>query len=137
MRSVNTIMRERQAAVRREMDRRGIALKAVQFDSGICASTLISYFPGGEREPANIPMSALFQLIEGNALPLDLIGLLLPDGVALVALPEGIDHDAASEAMRDYLAQKDAAHHPASPGGREIAPEEDRSLTMKLAAVRA
>jgi hypothetical protein len=129
-----TIMRERQLAVRRQMDRRGIALKVVQADSGICTSTLLSYFPAG-GQPAVIPMSAVFQLIDGKALPLDLLSMLLPSGAALIAVPEAADHDAIDEAMRAYLADKARAHHPDSPQGREIAPCEDAGLRAKLAAV--
>jgi hypothetical protein len=48
------IVRQRQLAIRREMDRRGIALKQVEFDSGIPYATLLSYFPlEGSREPAH------------------------------------------------------------------------------------
>jgi hypothetical protein len=137
MRDATTIMRERQSAVRREMDRRGIAPKQVEFDSGIPYSTLLSYFPapGGEREPANIPMAAVFALVEGKALPLDMLALLLPTGFLIVAVPDVVDHDVAAEAMRSYLHTKDRAHHPESPAGREIANGEDADLRARLAVV--
>lgn len=133
------IVRERQLAVRREMDRRGIPLKQVQFDSGLSHSTLLSYFPapGGQRDPAVIPATAIYQLAQGRALPLDLMSLLLPAGVVLVRLPDDADHDAACEAMQDYLSDKARAHHPDSPAGREIARCEEAALSAKLASVRA
>lgn len=138
MRDVVKIVRDRQLAVRREIERRGIALKVIEFDSGIKHSTLLSYFPNAkDAVPVAIPWAALFQLIEGKALPLDLIGLLMPAGVALVAVPEGVDHDAACEGMQAYIAEKERAHRPDSPAGREIAPCEDEALRVHLAAVRA
>ena len=63
------ILRDRQRTIRREMDRRGIHLKQVSFDSRIGMSTLLNYFPGGEREPAVIPTSAQHALIESKAHP--------------------------------------------------------------------
>ncbi|MGJ3625985.1 hypothetical protein AB5I41_01615 [Sphingomonas sp. MMS24-JH45] len=51
------IVRDRQLVVRREMDRRGISLKAVALDSGIPYATIVSYFPGErDRQPATIPV---------------------------------------------------------------------------------
>lgn len=130
------IVRDRQCAVRREMDRRGIALKQVEFDSGIPSSTLLSYFPAeGSRDPAVMPASALYALAGAHALPLDLLSLLLPANVMLVRVPDDVDHDAACEAMHHYLAEKAVAHRPDSPDGPAIAPCEDVSLRQKLAAV--
>lgn len=125
-----TIIRERQYVIRREMDRRSIALKAVALDSGIPYPTLLSYFPEqGTREPAQIPGGAIYALCEGKALPADLLSLLLPDGWQIVRAPEAIDHDALCDLAGQYIAQKHAAHHPESELGREIGPNEDRGLT--------
>jgi hypothetical protein len=132
------IVRERQIAIRREMQRRGIPLKQVEFDSGLPHASVASYFPAdGERDPANMPISALFSLIAGKALPLDLLSLLLPEGVLLIATPDDADHDAVCEAMHQYLADKAHAHRPDSPAGPAIAPCEDVALRSRLAAVRA
>lgn len=132
------IVRQRQLAIRREMDRRGIAMKQVEFDSGIPYATLLSYFPAeGSRDPAVMPSSALYCLCEKGALPNDLLSLMLPNGQVIVRVPEGIDHDQIADAMRDYLAEKDHAHHPESPAGRDIADCEDNVLRGKFAKVRA
>ncbi|MBO9580310.1 MAG: hypothetical protein J7498_05415 [Sphingobium sp.] len=135
MRDVDDIMRERQLAVRREIDRRGIAIKAIAFDAGISRETLLSYFPGGEnRKPAVIPTSVVFAIIEGNALPLELVSMLLPDGAMVVRVPEEIDHDVLCEAMQAYLEEKARAHRLDSPMGPAIAPCEHDKLT-RLAVV--
>ncbi|QDC37074.1 hypothetical protein [Sphingobium fuliginis] len=137
MRDVDDIVRDRQRAMRREIDRRGIALKAVAYDSSIPMTTLLTYFPGGERDPAVLPATALFKLLAGNALPHDILSLLLPDGEQIVRLPEDIDHDEVEAVARDFLATKGAAHHPDSEAGREIGPKEADTLNEKVAHLRA
>jgi hypothetical protein len=138
MRDGVTIVRERQLAIRREMDRRGIALKQVEFDSGIPYATLLSYFPAeGSREPAVMPASALYKLAEGKALPNDLLSLLLPQGLVIVSVPEGVDFDDIEDACRELLATKGAAHHPESEAGREIGPGEEAELATKVVQIRA
>lgn len=131
------VLKARQSAMRREMDRRGIAMKAVSFDSGIPYSTLLSYFPeeGGSREPALMPVSAQYLLC--GAIPEDILSQLLPEGRRIVRVPEIIDHDEIAEALHDYLHEKERAHHPDSPAGREIAPCEDNILRGKFAKVKA
>jgi hypothetical protein len=132
------IIRERQKSIRREVDRRGIALKAVSFDSAIPYETLLTYFPQpGSRDPAQIPGGAIFALCEGEALPLDLLSLLLPGGFLIVKAPEAVDHDEIEAACRDYLAAKGAAHRADSPSGPEIADCEDSTLNGKVAHLRA
>lgn len=124
-----TIIRTRQIAIRKEMDRRGIALKAVAFDSGIEYATLLTYFPlPGSREPVQIPGGAIFALVDGEALPADILSLLVPSGWQIVRAPEGIDHDALCDQVSQYLAKKNAAHHPESECGREIGPNEKVEL---------
>ncbi len=136
MQSRNDILKQRQCAMRREMDRRGIALKAVSFDSGIPYSTLLSYFPQeGGREPAIMSVEAQFALAEKDALPADILSLLLPAGKLIVHVPENVDHDEADKACRDYADAKAAAHHPDSEAGRDIGPNEDRALRGKLSLV--
>ena len=122
-----TIIRSRQISIRREMDRRGIALKAVEFDSGIAYATLQSYFPqDGAREPAQIPGGAIYSLC--GALPADLLSLLLPDGFQIVRAPEAMDHDDLARKVLAFQTVKAASHCPESPGGREISPCEDVKL---------
>lgn len=129
----NTIVRERQLVIRREMDRRGISLKAVSFDSGIPYPTIVSYFPGEkDKQPATIGGAAIYCLCITKALPLDLLSLLMPDGFQIVQVPEGINHDTICEMASDYVAAKNRAHHPESEAGREIGPGEDTHLTNKV-----
>lgn len=138
MRDRNEIVRERQSAIRRELDRRGIALKAVAMDAQISYSTLVSYLPqpGGDK-PVMMPMGVVYALAESRAIPDDLLSLLMPSGVMLVRVPEGVDHDELEEACRDYLRVKGEAHRPDSPAGREISECEDNVLDMKAARLRA
>jgi len=126
-----------QETMRGEMDRRGIALKAVSFDSGLSYSTLLSYFPSKEAkaEPALMPVSALYALC--GAVPDDILSLLLPAGRLIVQAPERIDHDEIAPMLREYLRCKDDAHHPESEAGREIGAGEDNVLRGKFARVRA
>lgn len=138
MRDENAIVRERQLVIRREMDRRGISLKAVAFDSKIPYATIVSYFPGEiNRQPATIGGAAIFVLAESKALPLDLLSLLLPEGLQIVRLPEGIDHDALCDLAAEYVADKHRAHHPESEAGRDIGPGEEARLSGKVVQLRA
>jgi hypothetical protein len=134
MRPVSEIIRDRQRVIRRELDRRKVSLKGIAFDSGINYDTLISYFPGGERHPAEMPVSAAFSLC--GVLPDDLLNLLCPDGFAVVRKPEGVDYDDIAECARDLCAAKDKAHHPASEAGREIGPTESAQLECKVVQLR-
>lgn len=128
------IIRDRQAAMRREMDRRRIAMKIVAQDSGLSYSTLLTYFPAdANKTPVQIPGSVIFALT-GHA-PADILSLLLPSDFIIVQVPEGVDHDQIAEAVSDYLHEKNAAHHPLSEAGREIGPREDETLRGKLAVV--
>lgn len=136
MAEVSEIMRERQRGVRREMNRRGIAPKVVMADAQMHSSTFFSYFPDpeGKAVPAVMPMSALYQIIAGNALPLDIVSMLLPSGALVVQVPEEVDHDAVCDAMQNYLKVKAAAHRPESECGPAIGPKESEHL-IKLAVV--
>jgi len=129
------VLKDRQQAMRREMDRRGIALKAVSFDSGIGYSTLLSYFPceDGKADPALMPVSAQYALC--GVVPDDILSLLLPEGRRIVRVSEMLDHDEAAEALQDYLREKERAHRPDSPAGRDIAPCEDNVLRGKFADI--
>lgn len=129
MADANTIVRERQLVVRREMDRRGISLKAVSLDSGVPYPSIVSYFPGErDKVPATISSAVIYQLLATDALPLDLLSLILPDGFQIVRVPEGIDHDRACELAAHYIAEKNRAHHPESEAGRDIGPGEAEAL---------
>ncbi len=135
----STIVRitlDRQAAMRRELDRRGIAMKVVSQDSGIIYGTLLTYFPADRlKRPAQIPGSAIYAL--AGHIPEDILSLLMPDGFQVVRAPEEINHDEIAEVMAEYLARKQHAHHPQSPDGREISGCEDNVLTGCFVQVKA
>lgn len=134
MSDASSIVRDRQSAIRRELDRRGVSLKAVGFDAQVPYSTLLSYFPEeGGREPAMMPVAVLFKLI--GVIPNDLLSLLLPDGNIIVSVPEGVDHDEMEAGCLEFLATKHRAHHPDSPGGREIADCERKELNKRAARI--
>lgn len=82
-------------------------------------------------------VAALFRLINTNALPTDLLSLLLPAGHVIVKVPEGVDHDDVEGACRDYLQAKGASHQEKSECGREIGPGERDLLDSKVAYLRA
>jgi hypothetical protein len=134
VRDNSTIIRDRQLAIRRELDRRQIPLKVVAYDSGIPYNTLCSYFPGGERHPAEMPCSAVYSLC--GVIPDDLLNLLCPEGFAVVRVPAGIDYDDMAQGCRAFLDTKDKAHHPESEAGREIGPSEQSHLSSKVVQLR-
>jgi hypothetical protein len=102
--SIVNVIRDRQAAMRREMDRRQIAMKVVSQDSGIAYATLLTYFPAdGAKQPAQIPGSAIYALT--GHIPADILSLLLPVGHVIVQVPEEINHDQMADAMAEYLAE--------------------------------
>lgn len=136
MRDENMIARNRQLTIRREMDRRGISLKAVAIDSGISYPTVVSWFPGNAaQQPAGAPATALYKFCLGDALPLDLLSLFLPDGFAIVKVPEGLDHDRLAEGVAEYLALKNKFHGPNTEAGTAIGPNEDSALTDKIVQI--
>lgn len=139
MADYDNIVRERQKAIRREIDRRDLSIKAIHMDGGWeTPSTVLSYFPADElKQPATMSVAALFRLLKTNAVPTELLSLLMPDGFAIVRTPEGINHDEIEEAARDFLATKGRAHHPESPAGRDISACEDSVLRRKAVALRA
>jgi hypothetical protein len=128
------IILDRQRAMRREMDRRGIAMKVVSQDSGISYSTLLTYFPADSlKKPVQIPGSAIFALT--GHLPPDILSLLLPTGHVIVRAPEEINHDQIADAMVSYLAEKQRAHHPQSECGPAIGPNEGAALDTKFTLI--
>lgn len=131
----NTIVKERQLAIRREMDRRHISLKAVQLDGRWeNVSTVASYFPNPEglQDPATMSVASLYRLLKTKALPADLLSMLLPDGFVILEASEVIDYDEFAAGCRSFLEAKDRAHHPESEQGRDIGPNENAELGRKV-----
>lgn len=130
------IVRALQLTIRGQLDVRGMSLKAIAFDSGLSYSTVLSYFPGERNAVPNaIPVAALRRLT--GVIPADLLSLLLPDGWQIVRAPESIDHDALCDQVVDYLARKQAAHHPESENGVAIGPTERAELDSKVVQIKA
>jgi hypothetical protein len=130
----NDIIRSRQLAIRRELDRRQIPLKVISYDSGIPYPTLLTYFPGGERHPAELPASAIYSL--SGVIPDELMNLLCKEGYALVQVPKDADFDAINQHCMDFSGEKAAAHHPESEAGRDIGPNEHARLSAKVVRLR-
>jgi hypothetical protein len=135
----STIMRDAQRAVREKLIDRGASLKVIAAKSKIPYSTLLSYFPGNERDgtpklPAELPSGALYRLC--GALDADLLNLLLPDGFAIVQIPADADYEQVSAACRDFVNAKEESHHPESEEGRDIGPTERNNLGTKAATLR-
>jgi hypothetical protein len=135
----DTIVRARQKAIRREIDRREIAIKAIQYDGGWkCPSTVLSWFPAAEdKDPQIMSMAGFYRLISRKALPVELLSVMLPDGFRIVRVPEEVDHDEIATVLHDYLQTKERAHHPESPDGREISSCEDADLSGKVVSFQA
>lgn len=125
--------KETQERIFRIAQRNGLTLKAIGLDSGIPYSTLRSY-AGNNGTIVEMPVSALYKLV--GVIPPDLLSLLLPEGYAIVRVPDGVDHDEIAPAVREYLSRKDEAHHPDSPAGREISDCEDRELRGIVARLK-
>lgn len=107
----------------------GPTLKAISLDTGIGYTTVQSYASGS----AVMSIAALYKLV--GVIPDVLLSLLLPDGRVIVQAPAALDHDQISEAMQDWLHEKERAHHPESPAGREIADCEDKTLRVKFSSI--
>lgn len=123
----SNIVKQRQLAIRREMDRRGMLLKIVAADAGIPYPTLASYFPAdANADPAQIPGGAIYALTA--ALPADMLSMLLPDGWQIVRAPEAVDHDAIGAWAETYAARKLAAHRADSECAEKIGPNERAAL---------
>jgi hypothetical protein len=128
------VIRDRQRAMRREIDRRHILMKVVAQDSGISYTTLLTYFPADEQKtPVQICGSAIFALT--GHLPADILSLLLPEGHLIVRAPVEMDHHEIADMMGAWLVKKQHAHHPQSEAGPEIGPNEDRALREGFALI--
>lgn len=121
----NAIAREAQLAVRQEIDRRNIPLKLIASKADVPLSTLLDWFPAG-KEPKIMSLANFGKLT--RAIPADVLSLLLPDGFALVRVPEHFDHDEIADSFAAYLHEKNAAHHPESEAGRDLGQKETERL---------
>ena len=127
-------MRDRQQRVFRiacDPTRYGLTLKLIATDADLDYDSVRNYAAG----KTTMPITALFALI--GVVPDELLSHLLPEGRAIVAVPDELDHDQIETACRDYLEVKGGSHAVASPGGREISDCEAVLLNGKVAHLRA
>ncbi len=122
---------KRMFRIAQDPTRYGLTLKMIAADADLGLDSVRNYAAG----ETVMPMTALDALVD--VLPDELLSLLLPAGHAIVSVPEGICHDEIEKAAREFLAAKGEAHHPDSPGGRELAECEVVTLNRKAAKLRA
>lgn len=122
---------KRMFRIAQDPTRYGLTLKMIAADADLGLDSVRNYAAG----ETVMPMTALDALVD--VLPDELLSLLLPAGHAIVSVPEGICHDEIEKAAREFLAAKGEAHHPDSPGGRELADCEVVALNRKAAKLRA
>lgn len=133
-RDITHVTRETQERIFRVCQDRGLTLAAISAESGVPLSTLRTY-AGLNGATAVMGVDKLYMLI--GIVPDELLSLLLPPLRAIVRVPDGLDHDEIEKAARDFLACKGEAHHPDSPGGREISDCEHAALTGRAVRLRA
>ncbi|WP_313437205.1 hypothetical protein [Novosphingobium sp.] len=122
---------KRMFRIAQDPTRYGLTLKMIAADADLGLDSIRNYAAG----ETVMPLTALDALVD--VLPDELLSLLLPAGHAIVTVPEGICHDEIEKAAREFLAAKGEAHHPESPGGRELAECEVVTLNRKAAKLKA
>ena len=133
MRDENAIMRETLLAIRLELDRRYIPMKVCAGKAGVSYSTWLSWFPA-DGTPQVPSLGCLAALSRG--LPADLFDMLLPDDFHAARCPKDVDYEAFADGCMAFLAEKQKAHHPDSPGGPAIVDEERGALDGKVIPLR-
>lgn len=129
MQDEKTILLDKQQRVFRiacDPKRYGLTLKLIAMDSGLHYDS-VRHYAAGETA---LPLSAFVALM--GVVPDELLSLLLPDGRAIVKVPDEIDHDTLADAVAEYLHDKNAAHHPESECGRDLGPNETTRLDAKV-----
>lgn len=128
-----TISRARQVdAFRHGRNLTGLTFKQLEHRSGYSERTLRTWAKG----EACMPFAAIDGLL--RALPSAAIDLLLPDGFAMVKVPDQVDHAEFAKAIMAFAASYTAARDPVSEAGTEIGPQEDSNLTrLRARAVGA
>jgi len=123
-----SIMQERQRdAFRIGMHGTGLTMKQVAHRMGRKERTVRTWAEGS----AEMPLDALGAF--ARTFPADATALLLDDGLVVVCLPEGMDHDDFAARCLDFVGQLAGSRHPESESGPDIGPGEARVLNMKRA----
>lgn len=126
-------IRLRQVAMFAEAARRGITRKMLQIDGGFSEATVRSWADGTHE----MPLHAFVRMAESGALPLDLLSILLDDGLELVRAGAGVDLHALAASAADFVGDFAASAHPASEAGCAIGPNEEQRLNMGARELRA
>lgn len=121
-----------QKALFRLAAKKGFTQELIHSDTGL-PTTSLSEWATGKAKMSLVGMLAIAQIED---FPCELLSLVMPDGMAVVRIPAGIDHDECERACRDFLTAKGEAHHPESEAGREIGPNEDQTLRTKEARLK-
>ena len=120
------IARERQCdAFRVALQLTGLTFKQLAHRCGHPERTLRSWAAG----QAAMPFAAIDGLLRG--FPPAAIDLLLPDGFALVVVPDCADHAEFAAAVMDFAVQYTAARDPRSEAGVAIGAGEDEQLVRR------
>lgn len=119
-RIIDDTKREQARVFRIALDpkRYGLTLKAISMDADIGYDSLRNY-ASGETE---MPLSALRRLI--GVIPNELLSILMPEGVQIVSVPEGINLDEIADWAEHFAALKLAAHRADSECKEQIGPGE-------------
>ena len=114
------------------------AIKVLESRAGWKDGRFARYFPANRDEkPTQLPAGALHTLIRREVLPAELLSLLVPDGVALVAIPKRIDLDELERRCLAFLTRKHEAHTLESPAGRDLSDCETAELIVLGEHVKA
>jgi hypothetical protein len=111
---------------------KGFTQELIHIETELPTTSLSEWATGKTK----ISMVGTLAIAEIPDFPLDLLSLLLPSGLAVVKVPEGINHDEIADAMVEYLAEKQRAHHPESECGPAIGPNECQKLSGKVVQLR-
>jgi len=129
--SMNMRAIEAQVEMFAEARRRGYQLKVIASKAGLCESTVRKWADGTN----GMPLDALGAL--ARALPLDLLSLLLPDGLRLALCDgEAVDHAELAGKAAVYVGAFAQASHPDSEAGEKISHRERAGLDRQAEALQ-
>lgn len=127
MADARTIMLERQRDAFRLAEAAGVSRKQIAYHSGYSVEAIKTWALG----QACMPFAAIDGLL--GCFPAPALDLLLPDGHALVRLPETSDHAAVANWAMGIVGLYTAARDPASEAGTAIGAGEAEALNRAAA----
>lgn len=122
-----------QKAMFRLAAKKGFSQELIHNETRIPTTSLSDWANG----KAKMSLVGMLKIADVPDFPLELLSLIMPAGMAIVRVPQGIDYDDVSQACRDFIDAKDRAHHPESEAGRDIGPGEHAELSGKVVRLRA